>query len=212
LRVLQEHELRPIGANRAEKVDVRVVAATNRDLEDMMAQGSFREDLYYRLNVIQIDLPPLRRRPDDILPLTEHFLEVAGRKSQPMRTVTVSAEAQRILMAYPWPGNVRELENIIERGMTLCRADIIEVADLPNHVRERKASDFLASAVARKMTVAQLERQYIELVLEDEGGNKTRAAQRLGLDRKTLYRKLDEYARSDARALAARQGADNDAD
>jgi len=199
LRVLQEHEVRPLGSTNTVKIDVRVVAATNRDLAEMMAEGSFREDLYYRLNVIQIELPPLRRRPDDILPLVDHFLERAGQRSQPARGFRLSQETQRALLAYPWPGNVRELENCLERGIALCRGDEIQVDDLPSQVRERKATDFLAAAVARKMTLAELERNYIERVLEDEGGNKTRAAQRLGLDRKTLYRKLEEYARADGR-------------
>jgi DNA-binding NtrC family response regulator len=197
LRVLQEHEVRPVGATKSETVDVRVVAATNRDLEEMMAQGTFREDLYYRLNVIQVDLPPLRRRPDDILPLAEHFLAVARSRSEPPRTVRLSADVQRLLLAYSWPGNVRELQNVIERGFTLCQGKEILPEDLPNQVRERKTGDYLASAVARKLNLAELEREYIERVLEDEGGNKSRAAQRLGLDRKTLYRKLDEYARAD---------------
>ena len=196
LRVLQEHEIRPIGATKAQQVDVRVVAATNRDLEDMMSQGTFRDDLYYRLNVIQLDLPPLRKRPDDILPLAEHFLSLSANKTG--RQCRLEPETQRILLGYPWPGNVRELQNVIERGFTLCRGGVIEPVDLPNHVRERKASDYLATAVARKMSLAELEREYILRVLEDEGGNKTRTAQRLGLDRKTLYRKLDEYARADA--------------
>ncbi|HUH06038.1 MAG TPA: sigma-54 dependent transcriptional regulator [Kofleriaceae bacterium] len=199
LRVLQEHEVRPLGSTATQKIDVRVVAATNRDLEEMMTEGTFREDLYYRLNVIQIDLPPLRRRPDDILPLIEYFLETAAEKADRPRTMRVSQEAHRVLLSYPWPGNVRELQNCIERGLALCPGDEIQVDDLPNHVRERKTSDFLAAAVARKMTLAELEREYIERVLEDETGNKTRAAQRLGLDRKTLYRKLEEYARADGK-------------
>ncbi len=199
LRVLQEHEVRPLGSTTTQKIDVRVIAATNRDLEDMMQDSSFREDLYYRLNVIGIDLPPLRRRPDDILPLVSHFLETAGNKVGDGRTFHLSPEAQRVLLAYPWPGNVRELQNCVERGVALARGEEIHLEDLPNHVRERKASDFLGAAVARKMTLGELEREYIERVLEDEGGNKTRAAQRLGLDRKTLYRKLEEYARADGK-------------
>jgi DNA-binding NtrC family response regulator len=199
LRVLQEHEVRPLGSTNTVKIDVRVVAATNRDLAEMMAEGGFREDLYYRLNVIQIELPPLRRRPDDILPLVEHFLLRAGGRSDPPRRYRLASEAQRALLAYPWPGNVRELENSLERGIALCRGEEITLDDLPSQVRERKATDFLAAAVARKMSLAELERNYIERVLEDEGGNKTRAAQRLGLDRKTLYRKLEEYARADGK-------------
>jgi DNA-binding NtrC family response regulator len=199
LRVLQEQEIRPLGATRSQKVDVRVVAATNRDLEEMMTEGTFREDLYYRLNVIQVDLPPLRKRPDDILPLVEYFLGQAGAKATPPASYRLSAEAQRTLLAYPWPGNVRELQNVIERGLALCNGELIDAGDLPTHVKERKATDFLAGAVARKMSLAELEREYIERVLEDEGGNKTKTAARLGLDRKTLYRKLEEYAKADGK-------------
>jgi DNA-binding NtrC family response regulator len=195
LRVLQEHEVRPIGATRSERVDVRVVAATNRDLEEMLTQGTFREDLYYRLNVVQLDLPPLRRRSEDILPLAEHFLRVPAARQPAAAPFRISPEAQRVILAYSWPGNVRELQNVIERGVALCRDGVIGPDDLPNHVIERKSSGYLDSALTRKLSLAELEQEYIERVLEDEGGNKTRAALRLGLDRKTLYRKLDEYAR-----------------
>ncbi|HET6610343.1 MAG TPA: sigma-54 dependent transcriptional regulator [Kofleriaceae bacterium] len=193
LRALQEQEIRPIGATGTQKVDVRVVAATNRDLEEGLADGSFREDLYYRLNVVEIDLPPLRDRRDDILPLAATFLEAARSRAGAARAVTLSVDAQRLLLAYRWPGNVRELQNSIERGLALCRGDEISIADLPAQVRERTDNQFLDAAVARKLTVAELEREYIERVLDEESGNKTRAAQRLGLDRKTLYRKLEDY-------------------
>ena len=199
LRVLQEREIRPLGATKHENVDVRVVAATNKDLEQLMREGLFREDLYYRLNVIQIALPPLRGRPDDIIPLAEHFLERVGEKSRPPRHLRLSPEAQRTMLAFPWPGNVRELENVIERCVALCSADEIQAVDLPQHVREQRTSDYLAGAVARRLTLGELEREYIERVLADEGGNKTRAAQRLGLDRKTLYRKLEDYAKRDGK-------------
>jgi len=195
LRVLQEHEIRPLGATKTQRVDVRVIAATNRNLEAMLADGSFREDLYYRLNVIQLDLPPLRSRPEDVLPLTERFLQTWNAKQTPPGRIRLAHDAQQLMLGYAWPGNVRELHNILERGVALCRGDHIVADDLPGHVRDRKPGDFLGAAVARHMTVADLEREYIERVLEDEGGNKTRAAQRLGLDRKTLYRKLDEYAK-----------------
>jgi two-component system response regulator HydG len=179
-------------------VDVRVVAATNRDLEDLMQEGRFREDLYYRLNVIEIALPPLRQRPDDIIPLAEHLLAQAGARHNPPRSVRLNPEAQRILLAYHWPGNVRELGNVLERGLALCQGSEILVEDLPNQVREQRDSDFLAAAVARRMSLEELEREYIERVLTDEGGNKTRAAARLGLDRKTLYRKLEEWAKRES--------------
>jgi transcriptional regulator with PAS, ATPase and Fis domain len=195
LRVLQEHEVRPLGATKNQRVDVRVVAATNKNLEAMLADGSFREDLYYRLNVIHIDLPPLRSRPEDIVPLAEHVLAQLGAKQTPPRRMKLSPEAQHLLLAYHWPGNVRELMNVLERGVALCQGELIADDDLPPHVREKRSADFLGAAVARRMTLAELEREFIERVLEDEAGNKTRAAQRLGLDRKTLYRKLDEYAK-----------------
>ncbi|HEV7553999.1 MAG TPA: sigma-54 dependent transcriptional regulator [Kofleriaceae bacterium] len=206
LRVLQEHEVRPLGATRNTRVDVRVIAATNRNLETMLTDGSFREDLYYRLNVIQLDLPPLRSRPEDIVPLAEHVLEQLGSKrrsdSEPPRRFKLAPEAQQLLLAYHWPGNVRELMNVLERGIALCQGELITDDDLPQQIRERRAGDFLGAAVARRMTLAELEREFIERVLEDEAGNKTRAAQRLGLDRKTLYRKLDEYAKAGAPSAA----------
>ena len=195
LRVLQEHELRPLGATKTQRIDVRVLAATNRNLEGMLAEGTFREDLYYRLNVIQLDLPPLRARPEDVIPLAEHFVAQFGARQTPSRRLRLAADAQQILLSYSWPGNVRELHNVLERGIALCQGDVIRADDLPNHVREKKPADFLQVALARRMTLAELEREYIERVLDDEGGNKTRAAQRLGLDRKTLYRKLEEYAK-----------------
>ena len=196
LRVLQEHEVRPLGATKNQRVDVRVVAATNKQLAAMLADGSFREDLYYRLNVIHLDLPPLRSRPEDIVPLAERILADLAAKQTPPRHMRLSPEAQQLMLAYHWPGNVRELTNVLERGMALCQGELIADEDLPAQVRERKPADFLGTAVARRMTLADLEREFIEAVLVDEAGNKTRAAQRLGLDRKTLYRKLDEYARA----------------
>ncbi len=209
LRVLQEHEVRPLGATKNQRVDVRVVAATNKNLEVMLAEGSFREDLYYRLNVIHLDLPPLRSRPEDIVPLAEHVLIQLGAKQTPQRRMRLSPEAQHLLLAYNWPGNVRELMNVLERGVALCQGELIADDDLPPQVREKRPTDLLGAAVARRMTLADLEREFIERVLEDEAGNKTRAAQRLGLDRKTLYRKLDEYAKASGE-LRAPSAAESD--
>jgi DNA-binding NtrC family response regulator len=195
LRVLQERELRPLGAARPEKVDVRVLSATNRDLAQRMREGAFREDLFYRLNVIEVMLPPLRDRAEDVLPLADHFLhEVTQRSGK--RILAFTQAALKILLAYPWPGNVRELENVVERAVALAEGDQIGPDDLPSQVRERRSADVLAGALARGLTLAELEREYINRVLQAEGGNKTRAAQRLGLDRKTLYRKLEEYGRA----------------
>jgi DNA-binding NtrC family response regulator len=196
LRVLQEKEIRPLGATKNERVDVRVVAATNRDLEERMRSGQFREDLYYRLNVIHIGLPPLRERAEDILPLAEHFLSAEAERAT-KRVAGFTQSAVKTLLGYAWPGNVRELENVIQRAVALAEGERIGVEDLPQQVRERKGADVLAGAIARGLTLAEIEREYITRVLAAEGGNKTRAAQRLGLDRKTLYRKIEEYERGE---------------
>ena len=194
LRAIQEREIRPLGAARSEKVDVRVLSATNRDLEQLMREGSFREDLFYRLNVIQVSLPPLRDRPEDILLLAEHFLgEARARTGKQVRGFAQSA--LKLLYQHGWPGNVRELENVVERAVALTEATELTVDDLPPQVRDRRPVDLLSGALARSISLADLEREYIFRVLQAEGGNKTRAAQRLGLDRKTLYRKLEEYGR-----------------
>jgi DNA-binding NtrC family response regulator len=196
LRVLQEREVRAVGASRPERVDVRVVAATNRNLEALLQDGTFREDLYYRLNVIHLHLPPLRARTEDILPLAEHFLaRSAERAGKPVKGFQESAK--KVLLAHPWPGNVRELENVVERAVALVEGDVVSAEDLPPAMRERRNQDRLAAALSQGLTLEELEREYIQKVLEAEGGNKTRAAQRLGLDRKTLYRKLEEYAAAD---------------
>src|SRR6266545_4766085 len=137
LRVLQEQEIRPVGATRTQSVDVRVVAATNRDLDEMLQEGRFREDLYYRLNVIEVALPPLRQRPDDILPLAEHILAQAAGKSGAPQDVRLHPATQRALLAYHWPGNVRELSNVLERGLALCQAGEIHIEDLPTRCEPR---------------------------------------------------------------------------
>jgi DNA-binding NtrC family response regulator len=195
LRVLQEREIRPLGATRAEPVDVRVIAATNKDLESLLKDGTFREDLYYRLNVIQIHLPALRDRAEDILALAEHFLTASATRAG--KDIKGFHElAKKALLAHRWPGNVRELENVVERAVALAETASVRVDDLPVAVRDRRGGeqDTLALALARELSLDELEREYIQRVLAAEGGNKTRAAQRLGLDRKTLYRKLEEYA------------------
>jgi two-component system response regulator PilR (NtrC family)/two-component system response regulator HydG len=193
LRVLQDGEVRPLGTNKVERVDVRVIAATNRDLTAHLREGHLREDLYYRLNVVQIHLPPLRARNEDVLPLAEHFLtHAAGRAGKLLRGFSESAK--KIMLSYPFPGNVRELENMVERAVALAEGELIGPDDLPPAMLERRSQDRLATAVTQGLTLDQLEREYIERVLDAEGGNKTRTALRLGLDRKTLYRKLEEYA------------------
>jgi two-component system response regulator HydG len=197
LRALQEGEIRPLGASRSERVDVRLVAATNRDLEARLQQGRFREDLYYRLNVLHVHLPPLRERTEDVLLLAEHFLGRAAERSG-KKVSAFNEAARKLLLGYSWPGNVRELENVVERVVALTESEIVGPADLPPALRDRKNPDQVATALAQGLTLDELEREYIQKVLQAEGGNKTRAAQRLGLDRKTLYRKLEDYtARED---------------
>jgi DNA-binding NtrC family response regulator len=215
LRALQEREIRPLGATKSERVDVRLITATNRHLEKRLKEGRFREDLFYRLNVIHIHLPSLRDRNEDVLPLAEHFLtRSAERAGKPIAGFKESAK--KILLAYSWPGNVRELENVVERAVALAEGDIVTAEDLPPAMRERKNQDRLTSALMQGLTLVELEREYIQRVLEAEGGNKTRAAQRLGLDRKTLYRKLEEYAAAgsegDAGSPAGDEGGDRGGD
>jgi two-component system response regulator HydG len=142
----------------------------------------------------------LRERSEDILLLAEHFLAEARRRGSRQPPISgLTQHASRALLAYGWPGNVRELQNVIERALALAQGTEIDVDDLPPQLRARRASDLLAGAVSRQLSLAEVEREYIEKVLASEGGNKSRAAQRLGLDRKTLYRKLDEYARADGK-------------
>ncbi len=191
LRVLAEREIRPLGAARPEKIDVRVISATHQDLVAGMRAGTFREDLYYRLNVLQIHLPALRDRGEDLLPLCEHFLRRAAQHSG-KALAALSQPATKVLLSHSWPGNVRELENVIERAVALCDGPQITPQDLPQTLRERRPTDLVGYALQRNMSLQDLEREYILRVMKEEGGNKTRAAQRLGLDRKTLYRKLEE--------------------
>ncbi|MCC6619620.1 MAG: sigma-54-dependent Fis family transcriptional regulator [Deltaproteobacteria bacterium] len=193
LRALQERVVRPVGGDEGLPFDTRVIAATNRDLVEAIAAGTFREDLYYRLNVVQLDLPPLRARGTDVLVLAQTFLDrFAERHKQPVRALSPGAAEQ--LLRYRWPGNVRELMNAIERAVALSRGEIIEAADLPERVREadEPRMDIAASDVADLVTLAELERRYILRVLEATGGNKTQAARILGVDRKTLLRKLKQ--------------------
>ncbi|MCS6925085.1 MAG: sigma 54-interacting transcriptional regulator, partial [Candidatus Binatia bacterium] len=177
------------------KVDVRIIAATNRDLRQAVATGEFRQDLFYRLNVVDIHLPPLRERPEDIPLLIEHFL---ARAPHATRVRRLSAEALRLLLHYPWPGNVRELENTIERALVLCRGEEITPADLPPHLTAVKSTvGSLRDALLRRCSLAEIEQEYILLALEMTEGRKKEAAELLGIDRKTLYRKLEEYGRGE---------------
>jgi DNA-binding NtrC family response regulator len=193
LRALQEGTIRRVGTNETLAVDVRVVAASNRDLEQAVKEGRFREDLFYRLNVVTIRIPPLRERREDIPLLAEHF---AAKHGRPEEGAAISPLAGDLLVAYDWPGNVRELENVIARALALNPSGVVTPEDLPEHVRgARPAAASLAvvaGAAQERPTLAELERRYAAQVLQETGGNKTRAAEILGIDRKTLYRLLGD--------------------
>lgn len=197
LRVLQEGTIRRVGEDRERIVNARVVAATNRVLEREVAEGRFREDLYWRLNVIHLHIPPLRERAFDIPLLVEHFLEKAAEKWG-ATPPNILPETLAILTAYSWPGNARELENIIERAVALADSANLTPEDLPERVRTSgRTAEMLARANERRLTLSQLEREYIIDTLRSTGGNKSRAAELLGIDRRTLHRKLDEYRAED---------------
>jgi two-component system response regulator HydG len=192
LRVLQERTIRPVGGRDEVPVDVRVVVATNRDLESAIEDGRFREDLYYRINVVHIPLPPLRARAGDILPLAQHFLShFAARASKSVAGIAPAAAEK--LVTYSWPGNVRELQNCMERAVALTRFDQIGVDDLPDKIRDYRRSHVLVSSddPSELVPLEEVERRYIGRVMEAVGGNKTAAARILGIERKRLYRMLD---------------------
>ncbi len=193
LRALQERMVRPVGADKEVAVDIRVVAASNRDLETAIRERGFREDLYYRINVIHIPVPPLRERSGDVMLLATRFLQrSAERTKSPVRGFTDAAA--RRMVEYGWPGNVRELANCVERALVLSRGDAIDVSDLPEKVRGRRLSSVPApDAPGELVSLDEIERRHVLKVLEAVGGNKSHAAQILGLDRKTLYRKLEQY-------------------
>ena len=191
LRVLQEREVRPLGAQKGEPVDVRVVAATHHDLRQAVREGRFREDLFYRLAVIEIGVPPLRDRPEDIVPLAEHFLRRVATRSGKSVTGFAGAALKR-LEAYHWPGNARELENAIERAVALSRDALLTPDDLPATLSTTPSTDFLAAAAEREMTLDDLTMAYVRRVLERTGNNKKRAARLLGIDRRTIQRWLGE--------------------
>jgi two-component system response regulator AtoC len=193
LRALQERKVRPVGGDAEVAVDFRLVCATNRDLEEAVADGVFREDLYYRVNVIPIELPPLRARGSDVLLLANHFLHGQARKlGRPVSRLSVAAG--EALLSWHWPGNVRELENCIEHAVALSKFDEVLVEDLPPRLRaarhRRGREDAAPAAEGRQATLEEVERKHILAVLAACGGNKQRAAEQLGIGRKTLYRKL----------------------
>ena len=194
LRALQEKEIRRVGGTKAIPVDVRVIAASNSNLEEAVVKGTFRSDLFYRFAVITIDIPPLRERPEDIMPLVRHF--IAGETPAGATQPTVNDAAAKALLAYSWPGNVRELENAIKHALTFMRGGEITPGDLPTRVTENK--DAAAAPVASNQSASlksflkQKEREYIGQILSSVGGDKEKAAETLKVNLSTLYRKLSE--------------------
>jgi transcriptional regulator with PAS, ATPase and Fis domain len=188
LRVLQEREVRRVGENRARTINVRVLAATNRDLLADVHGARFRQDLYYRLRVVEIAVPPLRERREDILPLARQLLAGAAKRFG-KRAPALTPEAANLLLRYPWPGNVRELENALERAVALARSDRIDVDDLPPEVGTATPT---IQSIGEVRTLADVERDYIAVALRASGGNRAKAAEKLGIGAATLYRKLKQ--------------------
>jgi two-component system, NtrC family, response regulator AtoC len=195
LRFLEEEEVRPLGDVRARKVDVRVVAATGRDLRRAVAAGQFREDLFYRLDVVEVRLPPLRERPEDVPALAAHFLARHARLRPELADVRLSDEAREALLAHRWPGNVRELEHALERAVVLADGPVIREEDLPETVRSPPASapPRVHGTLSIKRETRALEEQLIRAALERTGGNRTRAAELLELSYRALLYKIKDY-------------------
>jgi two-component system response regulator HydG len=192
LRALQERRVRPVGGSREVSFDTRIVAATNKDLESAIEDGSFREDLYYRLNVVRIAVPPLRSRGQDILLLAQHFIQTIAKRSG-KAVKGLSAPAAHKLLEYDWPGNVRELENSMERAIALTRFEEIVIGDFPDKLKDYESDKFVIRGddPEELPTLDEVEARYIRRVIKAVGGNKTQAARVLGLDRRTLYRRLE---------------------
>ena len=194
LRALQEREIVPVGSTEPIPIDVRVIAATNRDLEHEIRRGTFRSDLYYRLNVITLHLPPLRDRRDDVQMLAEYFLQrMKTEQNGDARDLRLSDDALQVFERYDWPGNVRELENALERAAILTHDGVISSELLPSRILEPAPAPLVSEQPPANPTLELIERAYILWVLQAEGGNKARAAEVLGIDPSTLYRKLNRY-------------------
>jgi two-component system response regulator HydG len=194
LRALQQRTVRPVGSDREIDIDVRLVTATNRDIEALISERAFREDLFYRINVIHVEMPPLRARGGDILLLARHFLDRFSKQMQKPLDGFEQSACERLL-EYSWPGNVRELSNCIERAVVLTRGPSVTSDDLPEKIRAYQPSHVLVASddPSELVSLEEVERRYVLRVLEAVQGNKTKASQILGLDRKTLYRKLEQY-------------------
>jgi two-component system response regulator HydG len=188
LRVLQEREIERIGSNRKIKVDFRLISSTNRDLKKEVQNGKFREDLYYRINVIEVRVPPLRERREDIPLLASEFVNEFCLREK--KELTVSNEVMRIFQGYHWPGNVRQLKNVIERAVVLAKGDAITVRDLSDELYASNGNE--SSSVIPRKTLKELEIQAIKEALEKCSGNKSKAAKMLGISRKAFYKRLNE--------------------
>jgi DNA-binding NtrC family response regulator len=202
LRVLQEREVRRVGGRENIEVDVRVVAATNQDIVEAVYKGQFREDLYYRLNVVNICLPELRDRREDIPLLIEHFLERYSEVNN-QEARHFSNEAMRLLLGSDWPGNVRELNNAVEHALAIGTGPTLKISDLPSHISGMVGKMGASEPVGDGRTLDEVERRHVLRILEETGGNHVRAAEILGIDRRTLYRKLDKYRAQIANPAAA---------
>jgi DNA-binding NtrC family response regulator len=192
LRVLQEGEFERLGGNETIKVDVRLLAATHRDLQEMIEAGSFRQDLYFRLSVVPVNLPPLRDRNTDIFELANHFLNRFSEKNR-KDIKDFHPEALNLLMQYDWPGNIRELENTVERAVILCHGEQITPQDLPPHLLSEDVRNLKTTQVQDSFTLRDMEREVIRSTLEKTGNNKSQAAKQLGVARQTLLNKIKEY-------------------
>jgi two-component system response regulator HydG len=189
LRAIETKEYNPLGSEKSYLADVRIIAATNQDLEAKIKGGSFREDLFFRLNVVRIEIPPLRRRKGDISILTDYFLKSLAEKNKKMIS-GITPEVKDLLLRYDWPGNVRELENVLERAVVMCRGEVIDIGDLPSHLGDRTGSERTTKPAG---TLKEMEREYILKALETASWNFTEAAAVLGIHRNTLRLKLKEY-------------------
>ena len=192
LRVLQENQVRPVGGNKVVAFDTRIVTATNRDLETEVEEGRFREDLFYRINVVRVQIPPLRARGRDVLTLAQYFLSKQA-ESADKQVLGISSEAAQKLLAYEWPGNVRELENAMEHAVTLTLHDQIVPDDLPERITSYESTKMVVdvSNPDELPTLEEVEKRYLRKVLAATAGNKTRAAEILGVNRRTMYRKME---------------------
>lgn len=197
LRMLEDKKIRRIGGQKEIDIDVRIIAATNKDLEKEVENGSFREDLFYRLNTIQVKIPPLRERIDDIMPLLKHYLKgLCDKENKPLKSF--APEAKEILKAYAWPGNVRELQNLIGRAYYLCSSNIIQKEDLPKYLLKESSkysSEILKLQYkeAKEQTIADFETEYLSYYLKKNKGNITKSAEECGLDRRSLHRLITKY-------------------